>query len=768
MDVYIISLVLGILVFVFVSAVLGLVAFIRQCLHRRRERENDERLKRLEECVQRLEAPPAEETGDKRDNGDIGEIAKRTVPPPLEKVGKTVPAAGRPRRGEPEQPATGKGRRQGARTVWDRVEKSVGEKWIAWIGALVLIFAVGFFVEYAIDFGLLGPTARCALGVVVGMVMATVGDVCLRRNMRGLGQGLVGGGVGALYLSIFAAFYYYEIMPPAAAFGFMALITAGGMALAVLHAALPIAFISLLGGLLAPVLCSTGADNRDALFLYLLVLNLGALGVSFACRWRALDLLAMAGTWALFGGWYAQFYNPEMLAATTAWLFAFFGLFLILPFGYHLRTGRQVTVERFVMGLANAAVLFGFAYRMLRPDYDSALGFVAVALAAVYCVLGKEVSRRTGGAKELFGFVGLSMIFLTLAVPLHLGLEGTVIVWVVEAVVLLYLGYRFDYLPVRVGAFLVLLVAGARFFGAQWPLHTLEFVLFWNTSFGTALFVPLGCALFAWLHVRLCNRQNRWDEAPKNISGVAACLIGLVLLQAEAGLWMKYAEGLADNGSGEFYALVSRSLIWTVGSMLMLAGGLRWRSRSVRWASLPALAAGVVHAWGLYGQAIDSYWLFLNVRFLTAAVSAGAVFFWARQLHRSENNREATTGAVMYWIGAALLFLLLNVETWHFAHSLAIPRTTQRWVGLMALSVTWGVYAAALLAIGFRRRLRGHRFVGLGLFALTGLKLVLVDMAGVGEIFRVVSFFAIGLLMLGVSYLYQKAEQKMMRTEDGT
>jgi uncharacterized membrane protein len=74
------------------------------------------------------------------------------------------------------------------------------------------------------------------------------------------------------------------------------------MALAAAHNALPIALLAVLGGLLIPVLCSTGVDSRDVLFTYLTVLDLGVLAVTMLRRWRALDVLAFVGKWALFAG----------------------------------------------------------------------------------------------------------------------------------------------------------------------------------------------------------------------------------------------------------------------------------------------------------------------------------------------------------------------------------------------------------------------------------------------------------------------------------
>ena len=62
-----------------------------------------------------------------------------------------------------------------------------------------------------------------------------------------------------------------------------------------------------------------------------------------------------------------------------------------------------------------------------------------------------------------------------------------------------------------------------------------------------------------------------------------------------------------------------------------------------------------------------------------------------------------------------------------------------RWVAQMSLTIVWGAFAAGLLVVGFWRRVAKLRLAGLALFALTGAKLVLVDVANVQDLYRVFS-----------------------------
>ncbi len=130
----------------------------------------------------------------------------------------------------------------------------------------------------------------------------------------------------------------------------------------------------------------------------MLLLDLGVLAVAFFRGWRLLDTLAMVGTIMMYAGWYEKFYTPEGMGPVLAWLGAFYVLFLMLPFAYHLVRQQEVTLERFIMKrLGNALFAGGFAWTMLHTQYLFTMGFVALGMAAAYLVLGATLRRRLPG-----------------------------------------------------------------------------------------------------------------------------------------------------------------------------------------------------------------------------------------------------------------------------------------------------------------------------------------------------------------------------------
>jgi len=74
----------------------------------------------------------------------------------------------------------------------------------------------------------------------------------------------------------------------------------------------------------------------------------------------------------------------------------------------------------------------------------------------------------------------------------------------------------------------------------------------------------------------------------------------------------------------------------------------------------------------------------------------------------------------------------------------------------MMLSLAWAAYGAVLIVIGMRRESPLTRYIGITVIAITSLKVFFYDLWELGGIYRVIGFIAFGVLLVLVSYLYQR------------
>ncbi|MDB6132616.1 MAG: hypothetical protein JWM59_859 [Verrucomicrobiales bacterium] len=200
------------------------------------------------------------------------------------------------------------------------LEQFLGVKLFAWVGGFALFLGVVFFVKYAFDRNLIPPAVRTAMGFAVGLGLTGGGLILHRkRNYEVLSRTLCATGMLVLYGVTYAAhaLYKFPFFSAVPTFLLMAVITACSFVLAVRLRALEVAFLGMLGGFLAPVLCSTGQDNPAALFTSTALLDIGLLAVARRCRWPFLAAFAAKGTLLTQFGWLNEFFVSGLYG--TGW-----------------------------------------------------------------------------------------------------------------------------------------------------------------------------------------------------------------------------------------------------------------------------------------------------------------------------------------------------------------------------------------------------------------------------------------------------------------
>jgi uncharacterized membrane protein len=71
-------------------------------------------------------------------------------------------------------------------------------------------------------------------------------------------------------------------------------------------------------------------------------------------------------------------------------------------------------------------------------------------------------------------------------------------------------------------------------------------------------------------------------------------------------------------------------------------------------------------------------------------------------------------------------------------------------------SVAWLAFGVVLLAAGVRLRSQAVRFASAAVVILTVLKVFLVDMRGLTGLLQALSFIGLGVVLLGIGWLYQR------------
>jgi uncharacterized membrane protein len=343
------------------------------------------------------------------------------------------------------------------------------------MGMVVMLFGLSFLVKYAAGAGLFPIQLRLVVIALIAVALLLIGWRTRHQQNR-YGLVLQGGGVGALYLTIFAAAKFYALFPTGLAFALMLIVVTLGGLLAVLQNAQILAIMAAMGGFLAPVLLADGSGSHTMLFSFYLLLNLGVLGVALFKTWRWLNWLGFVFTFVISSVWGVLSYEPHLYGSTQPFLIAFFALYLCVSVLFSLKQPPQLR------GLVDGSLIFGlplvgFGLQAgLMNDSDDGLAVSAVILSAIYLLLAGALWKHYAAAQRLLieAFIALGVGFATLAIPLALDADWTSAAWALEAAALTWVGLRQQRLLPRLASYGLYLAAVIALFedGAFEAGHT--------------------------------------------------------------------------------------------------------------------------------------------------------------------------------------------------------------------------------------------------------------------------------------------------------
>ncbi|ANJ67968.1 hypothetical protein A9404_11805 [Halothiobacillus diazotrophicus] len=438
---------------------------------------------------------------------------------------------------------------------------------VAKIGVIVLFFGLAFLLKYAADQNLFPIGLRLTLVGIGGLVLLGIGWR-LREGPSGYALVLQGGGIGILYLVLFAAFRLYGLLPATVALPLMMGVVILAAALAVVQDARSLAVLGVVGGFLAPILTGSNSGRHVELFTFYLLLDVGIVLVAWFKAWRELNLLGFVFTFVIGTVWGVLKYRPELFASTEPFLIGFFVIFLVTAILFARR--QWAAHEDYVQtSLVFGPPLVGFGLQVaLVQHFAYGVAWSAFVLGAGYLLLVTGLRRRFGDDYRLLtdAFLALGIGFVSLAVPFAFDGQWTSTTWALEGAAMLWIGLRQGKtLPVVFGLLLQ--------FGAG--------VAFGDDPPGRNPALPLLDAMF--------------------LSGALIALAGLFsayLLRTYRGSLALFAWGLCWWFGVGFYELAESRLDfvqpfvpWLVFASLSLlvADGLRLRIRD--WAVLDFIPA---------------------------------------------------------------------------------------------------------------------------------------------------------------------------------
>ena len=409
-------------------------------------------------------------------------------------------------------------------------EFKLAANWFAIVGIVAIVLAVVFFLKFAFDNGLIGPIGQVIIGLVFGICLIFAGEA-LREKVHKYSQIISSGGIVVLYLSIWAAYGLFYLISPYVALSSMSLITILSSLLAIRYEAVYIGVLGVIGGFATPILLGKGFESEMILMSYIIILNLGVLAVSFFKNWRELNIATFASTYIVFVSWVGIHWKVEKFLETITFLTIIFLIFAVSLFIYNFVYKKEAGESDIILMLLNAVVYFGLGYYLMTDaGYKDFIGFFAFCLSAFYFVLGSLSYQKFKETSYLtLGFLGISIFFLTIAVPLSVKKNLITIVWAMEAASLLLLGFLISSQKLRVAACIIYILVVIRLVGLDTQIDISKFTLIFNMRFLTFMISVISMGIASYLYFKY--RQNL-DEDEKKILPSLLIVANILLIWA--------------------------------------------------------------------------------------------------------------------------------------------------------------------------------------------------------------------------------------------
>jgi uncharacterized membrane protein len=453
---------------------------------------------------------------------------------------------------------------------------------------------------------------------------------------------------------------------------------------------------------------------------------------------------------------------PDPATAYTGFHLAL-GAFFALLFGSsgYLAQGRS---ERPLVpllwaatgALAPIAIMIALYYRVSGWERSFPFAGLALVLAALFAVAIETLARRAprpGGASAQAIFASGSVAALALALTFALD-KG----WLTVALALMVPGIAWIAAQRRLPMLRWLAAVLAALVVARigWEPRIVGDDVGTTPIFNWLLYGYGVPALAFWVGGHLLRR--RADDVPARAVDAAAVLFTVLLCFLEIRHYINDGDVYADNtGLAELALQVSVGLAMAIGLERLRAG-----TRSIVHDVAALVIAGLSLAGIVLGLAIAENPIVtgepvggpaFNLILLGYGLPAVLAITLALIARTTRPMPYRATAAVAS-VGLALLFLSLEVtRAYHGPVLTEGPRTDAE---QYTYSAVWLSFGVVLLLVGIALGSKPARLASAAVVLLTVAKVFLVDMADLTGVWRALSFIGLGLVLVGIGYLYQR------------
>jgi len=597
-----------------------------------------------------------------------------------------------------------------------------------------------------------------------GSVMLVVGEYLNQKKPNAFSLGISAGGIAIMFTALVVSYFYLQILPMYLSLVICVLLTTGAFTLSVRYNSQVIAVFALAGGYIPFISVMENQDLMYAAMAYFAILNLFALGISWSRKWRVtaffgliLNIIATALISMTYMPIKIYGFSKEIIISTIYAFFAFL-IYTAIPIisTYHTkaRFKRSDVVLLAINTVFSTLIIYGIFYSNGFEEYT---GLLAVSFAVVYILLSfileKKFSKEEKHIKTLFYLT--SIAFVVLIIPMQFGRMWLTLGWLAEGVILSVYGILKDDKKFNKAGMIICSLCLAAFI-----LFDLQYFGWSNMFVWKYSAITLGSLMILGVYM-----------FKKMMSGK---FVSVYKYFAIANFWA-YSVYIIHEFGKKLLPLYANAQTFQIGFLIAAA--------SITVTFLIAYFIPRIKMFSVFGikilsvilYAIGIIWMFTN-NIINRSFSY-------RYYSADPNN----SGLIVIGIIILILLGLLSVLAIRDAMKIIITQRKKgiEWLPLVVsgyfvvllsqnlvmqfnlsfssavISIIYVLAALAWIIYGFVKRFAFVRRFGLVLAIFAVAKLFLVDLSGLTQGFRIVSYFALGITLVAISFVYQFFSKKL-------
>lgn len=618
------------------------------------------------------------------------------------------------------------------------------------IGIFTLVLGIGYFVKYAIDKNWIGETARAGIGFCTGAGIIIIGHF-LRKNYTVFASIITGGGIAVLYFTATIAFREYHLFTQNTAFVITALITAASIILSYYYKSEVLIIFSLIGGFSAPLMISTGQSNYPFLFIYLTLLNIGMLVVSFLQHWKSVGWTAYIFTTAYLFYW--TYESTELLSITFYMIsYAIFYLFALHDY---IKKNILSTSDILILALANFSSVLGLLYIFDTLAYEPPIIFPLIFAAVNSILLFREYGRQNFGVAYSV-FAGLVTSLITIAIAIQFKNHLITSIWAIETTLLLFIWKKTGHKIFRIFFYILFpLVMIAQIVTWTEYLGTTDFNIIFNPPFITSSFTIVS------LMINLYLLRNTGKESQEKVNTFFEDLVTVI---SYGVIYISFLLELTYHVSEmPWFAIVSIGLLFSIYYLfilLLFRKPLNIRS-DVQTALIYLFLFLIILNTSVSTlpivTAVLTKKLHLSFYLLHLLQWIPFIYVCSRIIPSSEFHKVW----ISYWILSLTLIISLSCELHHsyvlmVSNDLPHSYEASAHFNILYLPIVWTILASIFIYMGLKKDIQEYNKVGFALIGLMVLKLYGYDVWQMDNISRISAFIALGIILLLSSFAFQR------------